>query len=627
VTINTLPTTPHHPSHTSGADGEFDELVERLSASGPDSPEHLVGSLIGYWGRERLADTINKFQTLKGSPAKLKKNPDVITGLRFVGLEENQGKRGSSTRAVFTYPEQKVGKDMARVRGVMMVGGPDEHGLGSVADVNLEERQITMPWTAERIEAGFYPKSVVEDGWVNPAPKPGVLRALGEDLLDASDDVNPVTLELLSAAPPRFATSGGPRDGVFTDDLEDVLGWIGQLDHSYVAVQGPPGAGKTYLGARAIYALVKGGKRVGITAMSHSAAENLLEAVHALFDEEEEIFLLRAVKRSAKKVVHGGLEGVTYCQYNAGCARNDFNVVVGTTWLFSSSEMQASPVDYLFIDEAGQLSLADAVAASGAAHNLILLGDPQQLAQVAQATHPDHSGASVLEHVLAGSKIIGSDRGVFLSETRRMHPEITNFISERFYEGQLDAHSSCAVQSVDDVGTGLRYLAATHEGCTTESPEEAELVHATILDLLGRGWTNSLGVTNTLEAIDFMVVAPFNDQVDLLRLRMDADPLTEGVQVGTVDKFQGREAPVVFFTMTTSSRSEMVRGAEFLFSPNRMNVAISRARCVAYLVATEALLVSPKSGDDAAPLVENALALVAAAKPLTELPSSGSRRK
>jgi uncharacterized protein len=612
--------TSHHPTHTTGADNEFDELVERLSECGPGSIEHLVGSLVGYWGRERLADTTAKFQTLRGAPAKLKKNPDVITGLKFAGLEIYQGARGSQTRAIFTYPEQKVGKDMASARGVMMAKGPDERGLGSLIGVDLDARRVTMRWTQTQEEGGFYPTSIIEDGWVNPQPKPSVLRGLGEDLLDESEVVNPATRALLNADAPRFVKNAGPPNGLFSDNLDEMLEWVGNLDNSYVAVQGPPGAGKTYQGAHAIRALIKDGQRVGITAMSHSAAENLLEAVHALFTEEEELFLLRAAKKVSKKVTSGGLDGVEYCLTNPSAARADFNLVVGTTWLFASDAMANNPVDFLFIDEAGQLSLADALSASTAAKNVILLGDPQQLAQVAQAQHEDGAGASVLGHVLQGDRLIRPERGVFLSETRRMHPEITDFISHQFYEGQLRSHSSCALQSVDGLGTGLRFLQAVHAGNTTESPEEADLVHATILDLLGRGWTNTLGVTNDLEVSDFMVVAPFNDQVDLLRERMDADPRTKGVPVGTVDKFQGREAPVVFFTMTTSARTEMVRGTGFLFSPNRMNVAVSRARCVAFLVATDELLATPLADADGVELINNARALLSATKPLTKLP-------
>jgi uncharacterized protein len=181
------------------------------------------------------------------------------------------------------------------------------------------------------------------------------------------------------------------------------------------------------------------------------------------------------------------------------------------------------------------------------------------------------------------------DRGVFLSTTRRMHPDVCSFISDEIYEGRLTSHGDCHQQTTA-FGTGLRWLRAEHEGRSTESPEEAEVVAAEIARLLGTPWTNQHGETGPLTGDDVMVVAPYNDQVHLIRDRLDRDPATRGVTVGTVDKFQGRQAAVVFFTMTTSSGVDMTRGADFVFSRNRLNVAVSRARCLAYLVCTEALL-------------------------------------
>jgi uncharacterized protein len=243
----------------------------------------------------------------------------------------------------------------------------------------------------------------------------------------------------------------------------------------------------------------------------------------------------------------------------------------------------------LVVDEAGQLALADAVASANGAKNLILLGDPLQLSQVAQAEHPDGSGASVLEHILGAHATLPADHGVFISETRRMHPDVCRFISDQIYEGRLSSHESCAQQSTQ-FGTGLRWLQAHHDGRATESPEEADIVVAQVRQMLGTEWVNHHGERAPLRAQDFMVVAPYNDQVDLLRASLDRSIDLRAVQVGTVDKFQGREAPVVFFTMTTSSSDDMPRGPEFLFSRNRLNVAVSRARCLAYLVCTETLL-------------------------------------
>jgi uncharacterized protein len=260
------------------------------------------------------------------------------------------------------------------------------------------------------------------------------------------------------------------------------------------------------------------------------------------------------------------------------------------------------------------LGLADALSASGAATSIVLLGDPLQLPQVSQATHPDGSGVSVLEHLLGqGVATVPRERGVFLTTTRRMHPDVCTFISKEIYERRLGWHESCALQSTA-AGTGLRWLRATHTDCVTDSVEEAEMVADEIRRLLGKGWVDSDGKPHTLTIDDVMVVAPYNDQVRLMRKVFGADPRLAGTKVGTVDKFQGQQAPVVFFTMTSSSSDDMPRGSDFLFSRNRLNVAISRAKCLAYVVCTDELLNSRAKTIEEMKLISTLCAAVAYAQ-------------
>ena len=237
--------------------------------------------------------------------------------------------------------------------------------------------------------------------------------------------------------------------------------------------------------------------------------------------------MLNAVRRRAQPD-DGGLPGVTYVGGNGPCAKSEFNLVAGTTWLFAADAMRDARVDVLIVDEAGQLALADALAASRSAGNLILLGDPLQLPQVAQASHPGGGGRSVLGHVLGDEVTLSPERGVFLVETRRMHPDVCGFISDQIYEGRLASHPSCATQSTV-AGTGLRWLRADHRGCSTESVEEAELVAEQVIGLLGTPWVDQKGMEAPLTVDDFMVVAPYNDQVRLLREYLDGDERTRGV--------------------------------------------------------------------------------------------------
>jgi uncharacterized protein len=338
------------------------------------------------------------------------------------------------------------------------------------------------------------------------------------------------------------------------------------------------------------------GKRVGIMAMSHAAIDNFLAEIAEVFDREPTV-QLRAVRFRAEPA-GGGLGGVTYTKSRSALSSPNYDVVAGTAWQFAGADLRAAPVDVLLIDEAGQLALVDAVVGSMAAGSVVLLGDPQQLPQVSQAVHPRRSGASALGHLLGEGDTIPPERGVFIEETRRMHPDVCRFISDRIYGGRLSSHPDCALQGTE-AGTGLRWLRAEHTGRATESVEEAELVSAQIMELLGRRWTDKHGAAQVIGVNDVMVVAPYNDQVRLVRERLNAETASRGIQVGTVDKFQGRQAPVVFFTMTSSSAADMPRGTEFLFSKNRLNVAVSRAQCLAYLVCTEELLQSrAKTVDD-----------------------------
>ena len=450
---------------------------------------------------------------------------------------------------------------------------------------------------------------VVRNDWVAQKPKPDALNELAARVLDPrGQGPNPVSMALLRRDRPAFGPGGGPPGGRFSDDLAEMTAWATQLDHSYVAIQGPPGTGKTYRAANLVRALIGAGLRVGITAFSHHAIDNLLEEIVGVLTDAGELNRLHAGCRHASEPAGGGLANVTYGS-NQKCAKAEFNLVAGTTWLFANNLMHDEPVDVLLIDEAGQLALADALAAARSARNLVLLGDPLQLPQVAKALHPNGSGASVLEHVLGEHGTMPDDRGVFLTETRRMHPDICRFISEEIYEGRLRSHESCAGQTTE-LGTGLRWLQAHHDGCTTESAEEADLVAAEIARMMATTWTDEKGERRPLTPRDVMVVAPYNDQVHLIRARLDQDERTRGVSVGTVDKFQGRQAAVVFFTMTTSSGVDIARGADFLFSRNRLNVAISRARCLAYLVCTEELLNSRAHDVDQMRLISTLCAFV-----------------
>jgi len=271
-------------------------------------------------------------------------------------------------------------------------------------------------------------------------------------------------------------------------------------------------------------------------------------------------------------------------------ATGEANLAGGTAWLWAREEM-ADTVDVLVIDEAGQMSLANTLAVCQAARSLVLLGDPRQLDQPIQGVHPPGADVSALGHLLGESPTVDPSRGVFLDRTWRMHPDVCAFTTEQFYEGRLGARPELARQTVLGpgplTGHGLRFLPVEHTGNTNVSEQEAAHVAALIRELLDAGatWVDRDGVRHPLTLQDVLIVAPYNAHVAALRAA-----LPDGARVGTVDKFQGQEAPIVLYSMATSSADDAPRGMEFLYSLHRLNVATSRARCVAAIVASPALL-------------------------------------
>jgi uncharacterized protein len=271
------------------------------------------------------------------------------------------------------------------------------------------------------------------------------------------------------------------------------------------------------------------------------------------------------------------------------------DVLGGTAWLWSREEFARS-VDVLFIDEAGQMSLANALAVSQATASLVLLGDPQQLEQPQKASHPDGVDASALDHVLEGHDTMPADRGLFLPVSWRLAPEICRFTSEVFYEGKLVSRSGLERQRLKGSrrfgGAGLFVVEVDHDGCRSASDEEAAVVSAIACELVGSGvtWIDGEGEEHPLTASDVLVVAPYNAHVARLQDRFAAaSSALESVRIGTVDKFQGQEAPIVIYSTATSRPEDAPRGMEFLYSLNRLNVATSRAKCVCILVASPRL--------------------------------------
>ncbi len=546
------------------------ELRRELQATG-DETHALMGDLLEYHRREARPVWWWFFARTKMTPEELVEDSEAIGGLEPDGSAPEED--GKSRVHGFRFPVQQQKLDVGdsvydpvtmRWAGEHRRDRRDRRDVAAAARADARGRSA-----AARADSGW---RVHDEGAAEGA---GARRSVAARAATAR---YPHLEKLLRREPPL----GGAR--VQCEGLEEMGRLVREIEGSYLFVQGPPGAGKTWTGARLITYLIACGKRVGIASQSH-------KAIHKLLSEIEADALAEGVTFAGLKKASSGNPESYYPESafvdNVESASDfddaDDDLFAGTAWLFSRGQLDGT-LDYLFVDEAGQTSLADALALGTCAKTIVLLGDPVQLAQVTQGVHPGDAGRSVLAHLLGGRATVAEDMGLFLERSFRMHPDVCRFISEVFYEGRLRSAEGCEAQG-SSFGTGLRYLPVEHVGNSTASEEEAERIAAEIQRLLGGTWTDSGGVTRPIRPGDVMVVAPFNAQVRLLQER-----LPEGVAVGTVDKFQGQEAPVVFFSMASSTGADAPRGIDFLMSRNRLNVAVSRAQCLAYLACAPALL-------------------------------------
>ncbi|HEY2817100.1 MAG TPA: TM0106 family RecB-like putative nuclease [Casimicrobiaceae bacterium] len=441
------------------------------------------------------------------------------------------------------------------------------------------------------------PRALIPSGPYNTDAQRDALARFASSML-AGDGRYRALHDILGRTPPRIRGRTPPRirgrepgSDIQTVDIVEQRALTLQLDSSYLFIQGPPGTGKTYTGARLVTELIGRGRRVGVTATSHKAIHNLLDEIER--SAKEEGLRFRGLKKSSNDNPESPYDSASISSADKidafTGAGADTLLFAGTAWLFAHAAL-AGAVDTLIIDEAGQVSLADALAMGTSARNIVLLGDPLQLAQVSQGMHPEGTGSSVLEHVLGDNATVPPHMGLFLERTRRMHPDVCQFISEIVYDGRLHGISELERQTTT-FGTGLRFKSVPHVGNAAASSDEAIAVTAEIAAMMGSAWTNRDGEVQPLRQSDFMVVAPYNAQVRRLRDALSKAGFPD-VPVGTVDKFQGREAAIVFYSMATSSIEDVPRSLEFLFSRNRLNVAISRAMCLAIIVASPKLLES-----------------------------------
>jgi len=602
------------PVDTAAADARVAEVTARLALEVPVDPadrspqEHarwLLAQLLSWHRREKKAAYWEFFHRMDMDATELTVDKGALGPLEVVGPigEAYRPSPRSKLRQRWRYRFAPQDYDIGPRAELYDPGARQRHPdepmktwriPAAMAEIDAADGTIDLEWMAD-VEpvhpAGLVPLDSFNDGVHRAA-----LLELGEWVAEHGIDADGpwrAARDLLLRRAPRVA---GPADarlrGADESELQAARRLAVALDGTTLAIQGPPGSGKTYTGARMILSLVAAGCRVGISSNSHKVIGNFIGALRKAADEE------RVTLRIGQKITEDGqgvdFEDVTVTPSNDivrdALRDGTFDVVGGTSWLWASDKSRGL-VDVLFVDEAGQVALANVLAMAGAASSIVLLGDPQQLDQPLQGSHPPGADRSALAHLLDGRATIDDALGLFLEHTHRLHPEITRFTSTAFYDDRLESRPDLANQSLHGPvplrGVGVRYLPSDHIGADSLSRSEALQVAGLVRALVDSGstWTDRHGEERPIGYGDVLIVAPYNAQVAQI-----ASLLPPEARVGTVDKFQGQEAPISVYSMTSSSPEDAPRGMEFLYSRNRLNVATSRARCVAVVVAEPALL-------------------------------------
>lgn len=558
----------------------FQRLISGIPADAAErSPDQrarwLLAHLVHYFNREEKTNWWEFYRREDLDFEELLNERKAITGLAFVCELPKEGNQ-RVPRQRYKFPPQEVslgpGDVLHEIKG---------EKWSTVLAIDIDRWEIDVVKTGK--SANVHPSAVHVKEGVTTSKLEASLMAIADDIANDGFDTPgyEAAKHLLLQRPPKVTGhNGGPILHEGEDYCEGAIRVVLALDKSVLAIQGPPGTGKTHTGALMILALVKAGKKVGITAVSHKVINNLLTKVRELAGSQSVTLVHKDDSGNPPDGIIEVDNDAAYDHLESG------SVVGGTAWLWAVDAAKGK-ADYLFVDEAGQMSLAMVLAASRCCHNLVLLGDPQQLEQPQRGAHPEGADVAALTHLLEGRATMPRDKGIFLGMTRRLHPKITAFTSETHYESKLHTYPGLEhmmiIGDTPFAGAGLFYVSVDHNGNQNRSDEEVDRIRSIVHHLTTGDvrWTNRNGETVPLMRADILIVAPYNAQVAAL-----SDALS-GLRIGTVDKFQGQEAAIVIYSMTTSSAEDAPRGMSFLYSPNRFNVATSRALVACILVASE----------------------------------------
>ncbi len=581
---------PEQPKSVDPKIAARQHLAAKLRAQG-DPISIVLGDLVDFHRREQKPVWWKMFDRADASDDDLRDDPACIEGIQAFGTCVTE--KRSLLQTYRFDPSQECKLDIGDT--VMFTHKLD--ATFTIAAMDVDAGELTLKIGKRSLDQkcqGVFPRngSVLKNEYVNPGEIPDALADVASQRL--SNGLRSPVKSLLERWAPEDPLQ---KDG--ESPLNTALRIIASMSGECLVIQGPPGTGKTYTAACLIDTLLAGNKNVGVASNSHKAVVNLLAACGEAASRNGRKLSGMKVGDEPDKALHSTNPGLSYVK-DTSAARAEYpgGIVGGTAWLFSRPEWK-STLDFLFIDEAGQVPLANAVAMSRATNNLVLLGDQMQLEQPVQGAHPGDAGLSALQYALkdmARSKsdspvfhaVVPTDLGLFLGESRRMHPSVCRFISESIYESRLASIPDCANQkivvppgggSLVAIESGIMFSGIEHDGNIQQSDEEVERVLFIYNEMLGRSFTDRDGSTSALELNDFLFIAPYNAQVRAL-----TRALPKAARVGSVDKFQGQEAAVCILSICSSYGEYGSRGLAFILNRSRINVAISRAKCLAVVV-------------------------------------------
>ena len=586
---------------------EYKKLIEKNCKD--EEIKQILKDILGFHKREEVI----YWQSIFNRAAN-KNDEDLIEDSKCIGFMEkiNEEITGTTTKGktkkTFTYKFLKQDFKIKEKDSLINAtdGDLNTNNVGTVISIDenkQDENIIEISATKDLPEI----LSVAKNEFVNSQIIINAIRRFIESVIKGEKKYN-ATYEFLKKNYPKINNiKMGDTIIKEGDFLKKSFEVVDALDNSYLYFQGPPGVGKTHTAAHIIIELIKKSKKIGITANSHKVIFNILDKIEELSLTEKNDFSFKGYHKGSssdpeKKYENGKfikhisgskkISGKSFDKMDLEFESMDADLFSGTAWCFSRPACDEK-LDYIFVDEAGQLTTADILAISLSAKNVVIIGDQMQLSSPISAVHPGESGKSLPEFLLKDKDTISSNKGIFIDKSRRLHPKLCQFVSENFYDGRLKNHDFTEKRKIifsDNKKilpeTGIVMVDANHKDvCRQKSEEEGKLVKGFYNKLIGSTFLDENDLKKVMNEEDILVVAPYNVQVNYLK-----SILPKGARVGTIDKFQGQQAPATIISMTTSDPESLPRNVDFFFSRNRLNVAISRSQCLSIVIMNKKIL-------------------------------------